>query len=272
MCHVMLPYAASVVPPGGEEPDPPRSLHLVGHPLRWRLLTELARSDRRVVELVRILDQPQSLISYHLRRLRNARLVTMRRSSASGRDAYYSVRLDRCAELLATAGGALHPALRLVPPTPPSSARRRRVLFLCTGNSARSQMAEALLDGLVGGRVEAFSAGSRPKPINPMAVAVMAARGLDLSGKRSKHHSEFEGQRFDRTVTVCDNAREICPEFDGPEPIHWSIPDPARARGSEEEVRAAFEWTANELETRIRYLLFSMAREEDAAGSAASAG
>src|SRR6266568_3108631 len=106
----------------GRDPSPPSFLRLAGHPLRWQLLCELARSDRQVHELTGLLGQPQSLISYHLGKLRAGGLVSVRRSSADGRDAYYSTDLTRCGELLAATGGALHPGLRLVPPPPTGPA------------------------------------------------------------------------------------------------------------------------------------------------------
>src|SRR2546430_11849201 len=128
-------------PTPGRGSGPPGSLQLAGHPVRWRLLRELARSDRQVRELTSLTGQPQPLVSYHLGRLRAAQLVSARRSSADGRDAYYTVDLARCGELLAAAGGALHPALG--PGQPQAAAPRApaRVLFLCTGNGARSQLA-----------------------------------------------------------------------------------------------------------------------------------
>jgi protein-tyrosine-phosphatase len=240
--------------------DPPRSLLLVGHPVRWRLLTELAHGDRRVRELVRLLGQPQSLVSYHLGRLRAYQVVAARRSSADGRDAYYSLDLARCGELLATAGGGLHPALRLVSPAPPSRRAPVRVLFLCTGNSARSQMAEALLEHLAAGSAEVFSAGSHPKGLHQSAVRVMGERGIDLSGRRSKAIAELRGQHFDYVVTLCDRVREVCPEFPGhPDMIHWSIADPAAEGGSDRQTYPVFQRTAKELETRIRYLLHTLA-------------
>jgi ArsR family transcriptional regulator, arsenate/arsenite/antimonite-responsive transcriptional repressor / arsenate reductase (thioredoxin) len=241
------------------EVEPPRVLRLAGHPLRWRLLSELAHSDRRVGELCELAGRRQSLVSYHLRQLRDGGLVSMRRSAADGRDSYYVLDLARCGEQLSSAGASLHPALAL---TPRGRARRKRgsalarVVFLCTGNSSRSQMAEALARQLSGGAVSAASAGSHPKPLHPNAVRVMRERGIDISGRRSKHLSEFADQRFDYVISLCDRVREVCPEFPGgPELIHWSIPDPAREPGSDEETLPAFERTASELSTRIGFLI-----------------
>jgi len=232
-------------------------LRLAGHPVRWTLLSELGRSDLRVGELCSLADKPQSLVSYHLRQLRDSGLVSARRSLADGRDTYYVLELARCGELLAGAGAALHPGLAsLVPPQVRRGTSRARVLFLCTGNSARSQMAEALSEQLSGGGVRAVSAGSHPKPLHPNAVRVMRERGIDLAGRRSKHLDEFRGRRFDYVISLCDRVREVCPEFPGaPQAIHWSVRDPAHETRTDDETLPAFERTAAELETRIRFLL-----------------
>jgi protein-tyrosine-phosphatase/DNA-binding transcriptional ArsR family regulator len=243
---------------------PPRFLELAGHPLRWQLLSDLARSDRRVGELCELACQRQNLVSYHLRRLRDGGLVSARRSSADGRDTYYALDLNRCRELIAAAGESLHPGL--VPTTISLRNRGRatpvaRVLFLCTGNSARSQIAEALCEQLSAGRVAAASAGSNPKPLHSNAVRVMRDRGIDISRARSKSLTEFSDGRFDCVVTLCDRVREICPEFPRvQEAIHWSIPDPAREPGSDDDTQPAFERTAHELSTRISFLITAIER------------
>jgi protein-tyrosine-phosphatase/DNA-binding transcriptional ArsR family regulator len=242
--------------------SPPLVLQLAAHPIRWRLLGELGRSDRAVRELTALLDEPQSLVSYHLGQLRAGGLVTVRRSSADRRDSYYAIDLTRCGELLSSSGAALHPGLRLVPAPPPDpspahgSRRQLRALFLCTGNGSRSQIAEALLTSLSSEAVEVVSAGSHPKPIHPNAIRVMRERGIDISAKRSKHLDEFTRRRFDLVITLCDRVREVCPEFPGPpETIHWSIPDPGLEGDTPRASYPAFERTARELETRIRFLL-----------------
>jgi ArsR family transcriptional regulator, arsenate/arsenite/antimonite-responsive transcriptional repressor / arsenate reductase (thioredoxin) len=238
-----------------QEAAPPRVFRLVSDPVRWRLLAELASSDRQVRELQSLTGLAQSLVSYHLGQLRAGGLVSMRRSSADRRDAYYSIDLARCHELLAVAGTSLHPGLRLVPAAcgPPVAAAW--VLFLCTGNSARSQMAEALLNHLSLGSVEAASAGSQPKALHPTAILAMREFGIDISGHQVKHLDVFAGQRFDYVISLCDRVREVCPEFPGhPTMIHWSIPDPAGSAGPVADDQA-FRRVAADLRSRIGFLL-----------------
>ncbi len=130
-----------------------------------------------------------------------------------------------------------------------------RVLFLCTGNSARSQMAEGWLRWLSGGRVEVASAGTEPSALHPLAVRVMRERGVDISGQHAKSVAQFLGQRFDWVVTVCARARERCPTLPGARVLHWDLPDPAQVQGTEEEVAAAFRAVRDGLECRVRELL-----------------
>lgn len=113
---------------------------------------------------------------------------------------------------------------------------REHVLILCTGNSARSQMAEGLLRNMAGERFLVYSAGNKPSTVNPFAIQVMRERGIDISHHRSKHLSEFANQLFTYVITVCDDMAENCPIFPGrAQRIHWSIPDPAKCAGSDDE-------------------------------------
>jgi protein-tyrosine-phosphatase len=224
-------------------------------------MAALAAGDHRVRELVTVLEQPQNLVSYHLRLLRDGGLVTATRSSADRRDTYYHLDLERCAEALAGSGSALHPALQTSPkppvlPVEQGRGRRLSVLFVCTGNSARSPMAEALLARRTAGAVRTWSAGSRPKEqLHPDAVRVLRERfDLDISGRRPRHLDDLADESFDLVVTLCDKAREVCPDFPGPaRRMHWSIPDPA-AGGPGAQGLAAFERAANDIDTRVRHL------------------
>ena len=136
----------------------------------------------------------------------------------------------------------------------------RRVLVLCTGNSCRSQMAEAWLNRLAGGDVDAFSAGSRPAGyVHPLAVRVMAEAGIDISGHRTKPISEFLGRAFDYVVTVCDDAAESCPVFTGQGlRVHWGFEDPAQAEGDEIHRLQVFRRVRDGLRERIEALLAEM--------------
>lgn len=118
---------------------------------------------------------------------------------------------------------------------------QQRVLILCTGNSARSQMAEGWLRHLVADRFAVFSAGTHPSTVNPFAIQVMAEVGIDLSGHRSKSVTEYLGQPFDYVITVCDQAAEACPVFPGTAVrLHWSFPDPAAVPGDDDVRLVAF--------------------------------
>lgn len=219
----------------------PLFVRLLGDPLRWRLARELAAGDRRVRELVAAVEQPQNLVSYHLRQLRDAGLVTSRRSSFDGRDTYYHLDLARCAQAWSEAGTALHPALG----PRDGTAASKRVLFLCTGNSGRSPMAAALLRHRAR-QVEVASAGSQPKALHPNAIRAMAEYGITLRHQPT-HLDTVRGNRFDLVISLCDRVREVLPAFPGtPRLIHWSLPDP----GDYPE----FQRTAAELDRRIRFL------------------
>jgi protein-tyrosine-phosphatase/DNA-binding transcriptional ArsR family regulator len=255
-----VPRSSNSPPVKTPSPDsaPPAFLRLAAHPIRWQILTALARSDLRVNELGDRLGLQQNLTSYHLRQLRDERLVFGRRSSFDARDVYYAVDAVRCRQLLDDSAAMLHPAFRRSTGEPAHATRRRQtaILFLCTGNSARSQLAEAIARKLGGPTITANSAGSSPKALHPNALRVMRERRLSTRGLRSKHLDEFRHQRFDHVITLCDRVREVCPEFPGnPDHPHWSIPDPAREGSSDAETYPAFRRTADELEHRITGLL-----------------
>lgn len=131
-----------------------------------------------------------------------------------------------------------------------------RVLFLCTGNSARSQMAEGFLRHLAGDRFDVESAGIDPKGVNPLAIAAMREVGVDISGHRSKTAGSLLGQHFRYVITVCDNANERCPIFPGVVTrLHWPLEDPAKAVGSDSERLAVFRRIRDELRDRVRVFL-----------------
>jgi ArsR family transcriptional regulator, arsenate/arsenite/antimonite-responsive transcriptional repressor / arsenate reductase (thioredoxin) len=241
---------------------PPTAFKLLGHDLRWQLAAQLANTDLRVQELVVRIGQPQNLVSYHLHKLLAAGVVREQRSIADARAIYYSLDLDRLQEILARAGAALHPGLWGGQPTRDLqvvSYLPHRVLFICTHNSARSQMAEGLLRARSAGQVEVFSAGTQPAGVHPMAVQALAQMGVDISAQRSKSLDLFAGGTFDDVITVCDQARELCPVFPGdPAMIHWSIPDPLEAGGSDAQRLQAFQRVAAQLDTRIHYFLLGL--------------
>ena len=129
----------------------------------------------------------------------------------------------------------------------------KRILVLCTGNSARSQMGEGLFRHEGGGAYEVESAGTKPSLVRPEAIAAMQEIGIDISGHRSKSVDEFTGQQFDYVVTVCDNARDVCPVFPaGTERIHWSFEDPAAVEGSEEVRLSAFRRIRDQIQERVK--------------------
>lgn len=229
----------------------PSVLKLLAHDVRWQLVEHLARSDRRVGELVGLVGERQNLVSYHLRLLRDAELVAERRSSRDARDVYYA--LDK--ERLRTGLQLSAEQLRVTGSGPGMNAGAGPVLFVCSGNSARSVMAEALLRSVTNGGIQVSSAGNRPQGVHPVALEVLRDRGVETAGLRSKGLDEVAEVAFETIITLCDVAREeqaVLPAHR--ELVHWSIADPAAAPGEPAQVRAAFERVADELTKRIRFL------------------
>lgn len=244
--------------------QPPPLLKLLGNEIRWKLVSSLVRSDFSVSELQRAVHGRQNLVSYHLSRLKKAKLVKENTSIADGRETYYSINMQQLQKLFFSIGDHLHPALNPEASQETSGsdkAKRIRVLFLCTHNSARSQMAEGLLRAKGGERVEVFSAGTEPSQVNPLAIRAMDELGIDIRGHESKSMGRFLKQQFDYVITVCDRAKDSCPVFPGaPQQIHWSFPDPSEVEGGEEKKFRAFQDSAQGLLQRINYFLMMIER------------
>ncbi len=246
---------------------PPDFIKLLAPEIRWQIIKALQLSDHRVQELVELLAQPKNLLSYHLKQLRDETLITFRRSDADRRDFYYSLNIQRLQALYQQAGEELHLAssrgvidsenIKPYQWTPP-----KEVLYLCTRNSARSQMAEGLLRYFAGENIHVDSAGSEPSGVHPLAIQVMAEMGIDISQQQSKSMDHFVNRHFDYVITVCDHVREVCPTFPGDlQTIHWSFPDPLLV--DEGEQLDAFPATAAELAKRIQYFLTIIQSEHD---------
>ncbi len=225
---------------------------------RLAILRLLTPGDLRAGEVVERLGLPANSISYHLRQLRSVGLLRDRRSSVDARDVYYSLDLDKLHQLYSSAGGEVHPGISPRSDqgsVPAEQNRPLRVLFLCTHNSARSQLAEGIMRHLAGDAVEVYSAGSEVSEVHPLTIQLLREWAIDTTLHYSKTMDRFLGEKFDYVITTCDRARESCPVFPGdPRRIHWSFPDPKAVQDPEEQLRA-FQKTRAELCTRIRYLL-----------------
>lgn len=243
-------------------PDEAHFFGLLADETRRTMIRLLAESDLRAGELGGALRMPSNALAYHLKQLRSLGVLRERRSTADGRDVYYRLDQDRLQQLYAAAGDALYPALAgfaTAPDEQPQSrttpVRPLQVLFLCTNNSARSQLAEALMRHMGGEYVEVASAGSAPTEVHPDVLAVLREWNIDASGLAAKPLQRFVGQTFDYIITVCDRVRDHCPTFPGdPKQIHWSMQDPVVVEDPDRRL-AAFREVARELQTRIRYLL-----------------
>lgn len=238
----------------------PPIIKLLSHELRWSMVQALAIGDYRVNELVMMMDQPLNTVSYHLKLLRQGNLIVMRPSEADGRDNYYSLDLDRLGEWYRAAGLALHPSVM-----EPQATERRvtpplRVLFVCTHNSARSQMAEGLLRHLSGGQIQVKSAGSQPTTVHPDAVRTMASMGINIHAQQSTGFDDVINESFDVVITVCDRAREVCPAFPGEgHHIHWGFPDPTTVE-EDRERQQAFHEVARRLRSRVSHFLTQLSK------------
>jgi ArsR family transcriptional regulator, arsenate/arsenite/antimonite-responsive transcriptional repressor / arsenate reductase (thioredoxin) len=236
---------------------PLQILKLLADDARWRLIEALRFSDHQVGELVALLGMPQNLISYHLGLLRQAGLVQVHRSDADARVTYYGLDLAALQAAYQQIGGGL--ALPGVAIPHPSADAAPSVIFLCTKNSARSQMAEGWLRHVSGGQVLVRSAGTQPASIHPLAIEAMREVGIDIGYQRSKGVDSIADFEIGLVVTVCDLAREECPPALLAKPMwHWSIPDPVRAQGDRAAQLDAFRSTRNQLRARVEGLIAAL--------------
>jgi len=228
------------------------TLKLLADDTRWQLISALRRSDHQAGELSALLKLPQNLVSYHLGILRQAGLVQAHRSDADARSAYYSL------DLAALRAGYAHigAAMQLPPAEIPATQPAATVFFLCTQNSARSQMAEGWLRHLSSGRIPVRSAGIQPQALHPLAVQVMAEAGVDIGYQHAKGLDALADIVPHVVVTVCDLAREQCPEWsDSANRLHWSIPDPVGMQGNREVQAQTFRAVRDDLRQRVEGLL-----------------
>jgi ArsR family transcriptional regulator len=227
-------------------------LKLLADDRRWRLLRELRLSDWQVSELVARTGLPQNLVSYHLGLLRQAGLVQVHRSDADARALYYGLDMAALQQAQQQIATSLHLGAPLVNDALPSVP----VVFLCTGNSVRSQMAEGWLRHLSQGQVPAQSAGTNPRHVDPRAVQTMAEAGIDISQQWSKGLDALDATPPGIVVTVCDNAREACaPCLAAPVQLHWSIPSPRRLLAETADEQAVFRALRDQVRQRVEGLL-----------------
>lgn len=238
--------------------EPAQFFKALADETRLEIIRILAQTDLRVGELVNRLNHPQNAVSYHLKQLRELGLLRGRHSSLDARDVYYSVDLERLNTLYMQAANFLHPALPEMLSAGPAKlpeGRPQRILYLCTHNSARSLLAEAITRHLGSDQITVASAGSEPSTVHPLTRELLSESGIDASNLRSKHVSEWIHQPADYVITVCDRMREECPPPpEGAVVLHWSLPDPVAIEAIHAR-RAAFHQVRDELTTRIRYLL-----------------
>lgn len=246
-------------------PEAPAVIKALANDIRWQLVQLLSHSDRTTHELSQRLNVPDNQVTHHMTTLIQAGLAKQRRSSVNELEVYYSVDLPVLAHAFRQASENLHPALlsKEQPETAASKLNRPlRLLFLCTHNSARSQMAEGLARHFGNGRIEAFSAGTESTFIKPEAIEAMRQRGIDITSQQSEVLTKYLNDDFDYVITVCDSAKETCPYFSGGKhQIHWSFADPSDEPDPQKR-QVAFNRTARELATRIQFLIMMAARTQ----------
>lgn len=248
----------------------PAVFKAMADPHRLQILDLLMQGESCNYELTEWLGLTPSLLSHHLRVLRAAGLVTNRRDAIDGRWVYYAVNQETVLvwrqwfhEMFDPA--RIQPRLSGCGPEgqlidPEAGEAQRRVLFLCTGNAARSQMAEAIVNTRLAGRWQAVSAGTQPdETVHPAAITTLAELGIDWGDHRTKHAAEFQGEVFDLVVTLCHNARREVPDW-VESSVHVGFPDPAQAGGGEAEVALVFRQVRNDIARQIPAFLMKWAK------------
>jgi protein-tyrosine-phosphatase/DNA-binding transcriptional ArsR family regulator len=244
------------------------ALRNFGEPNRLTIISLLSAGPMLVGDICNASGLPLTLVSQHLRVLRESGMVQAIRDNKDARAVWYSLNPERLREIK-TALSMVFDMTKIVDGRLNQTKQNSnltidkfRVLFLCSGNSARSQMAEALLNQKGEGIFEARSAGTHPRQPHPITIKALEEIGIIPGSLRSKHYSEFQNEPFRYIITVCDRANEECPEFSGAyERIHWSIPDPVQEI-PEMEAYGAFVRAREELAARIR--LFITAHQNEA--------
>ena len=229
-------------------------LKLLADDSRWQLIGALRHSDRQAGELAAQCQLPPNLVSYHLGLLRQAGLVHTHRSDADARVCYYRLDLVALQQVYQQIGAALPVRVGALATLPSAT-----VVFLCTHNSARSQMAEGWLRHLSAGQVAARSAGVDPTALDSLAARVMGEAGVDIGYQQAKAVAAVCAEQPSVVVTVCDRAREACSScLDAPVQLHWSIPDPVRKAQSLSDPLDAYRAVRDALRVRVAGLLGEM--------------
>lgn len=248
----------------------PAIFKAMADPNRLRILDLLMQGESCNYELTEWLNITPSLLSHHLRTLREAGLVVSRRDAIDGRWVYYAVDRETVvfwrqwfSEMFDLAriqprSSGCGPENQLSEVEPDGA--QHRVLFLCTGNSARSQMAEAIVNTRLAGRWQAVSAGTHPADrVHPLAVAALDELGIDWHDQQTKTTDNFQGEPFDLVVTLCNNARREVPDW-VESSVHVGFTDPVQARGSEAEIWQVFRQVRNDIAAQIPTFLMKWAR------------
>jgi ArsR family transcriptional regulator, arsenate/arsenite/antimonite-responsive transcriptional repressor / arsenate reductase (thioredoxin) len=245
------------------------ALRNFSEPNRLAIISLLSTGPMLVGDICNASGLPLTLVSQHLRVLRESGMVRAERDGKDARAVWYSLNPQRIKEIQ-KALSMVFDMTKIVDRRIPEAKQglnfkgeKFSVLFLCSGNSARSQMSEALLQHYGKGLIEGRSAGTHPRKVHPLTVKVLEEIGLDTTGLKTKHYSVFSRESFRYVITVCDRANEECPDFKGDyQRIHWSIADPVKD-GNEDELVNVFKQTRQELAERIELFVHAHCYEAE---------